>query len=235
MRVHILQHVAFEGPGSIGAWLKRRGATVTYTHFYRDATLLPLDDVDFVIALGGPMSVNDERELPWLVAEKRFIREAIAAGKIVLGICLGGQLIASALGARVYRNEEREIGWFPIYAEPQVVGTFVFPREANVFHWHGETFDLPPGAVLLARSEACKHQAFQIGRRVIGLQCHLETVLSSAEDITAGCAGELLPGGRWVQSAEHLRAVAPEEYARINVLMDEALDYLALAPRLMTL
>ncbi len=226
MRAHILQHVPFEGPGSIGLWLQRKKAQVTYTHFYNDTALPDLKNIDLIVAMGGPMSVNDEREFPWLVEEKRFIREAIAAGKSVIGICLGAQLIASALGARVYPNAEREIGWWPVYAEPKVPGTFHFPAETLLFHWHGETFDLPPNAAHLARSEACKHQAFQIGRRAIGLQCHPETILQSAEDMTSGCAGELVAGGRWVWTAEQLRAVPKAEYERMNHLMDEVMEYL---------
>ncbi len=226
MHVHVLQHVPFEGLGSIEAWLSQRGARVTYTRFFEPARLPPLTDIDFVIILGGPMSVNDEQQLPWLRAEKHFVAQAIASDKAVLGICLGAQLIAGALGARVYPGPEKEIGWFPVLAEPAVSGAFDFPESTEVFHWHGETFDLPSGALHLASSAACRNQAFQIGARVIGLQFHLETTPQSAEALISHCADELLPSQRYIQSALALRAVPAASYAAINVLMTNILAYL---------
>ena len=226
MHVHVLQHVPFEGLGSIEAWLSDRDARVTFTRFFEPARLPALADIDFVIALGGPMSVNDEEQLPWLREEKRFVAEAIAGDKVVLGICLGAQLIASALGARVYPGPEKEIGWFPVFAEPAVPGAFVFPAATEVFHWHGETFDLPAGAVHLARSAACRNQAFQVGKRVIGLQFHLETTPESADAIIKNCAGELLPQQRFIQTESTLRAAPLARYAGINTLMTDILEYL---------
>lgn len=172
------------------------------------------------------MSVNDEGRLPWLRDEKRFLAEAIAGGKAVLGICLGAQLIASALGTRVYPAPEKEIGWFPVFAEPVGAGTFVFPESTEVFHWHGETFSLPPGASHLASSAACQLQAFQIGARVIGLQFHLETTPESAEAIIGNCADELVHRQRYIQSEISMRAVPAARYAGINALMADTLDYL---------
>lgn len=227
MRIHVLQHVPFEGLGSIAAWLAQRKARVSFTRFYEPAPHLPaLAEVDCIIALGGPMSVNDEEELPWLRQEKRFIAGAIADGKAVLGICLGAQLIASALGARVYPGPEKEIGWFPILAEPASPGTFAFPASVKVFHWHGETFDLPAGAVRLAASVACRNQAFQLGALVIGLQFHLETTPESAAAILANCADELLANQPYIQPASALRAVPAIDYAGINRLMTDLLGYL---------
>lgn len=226
MRVHVLQHVLFEGLGSIEAWCARRGANVTYTRFFESAELPALADLDFIIAMGGPMSVNDEAQLPWLREEKHFIAAAIAGKKAVLGICLGAQLIASALGSRVYPGREQEIGWFPIFAEPTTSNTFAFPASAEVFHWHGETFDLPPGAVLLASSAACQNQAFQLGERVIGLQCHLETTPASAAELLDHCAGELQPSLRYVQSEAVLRAAPAASYAGVNQLLEKILEYL---------
>jgi len=226
MHVHVLQHVPFEGLGSIEVWLSHRGARVTYTRFFESVRLPALTDVDFIIALGGPMSVNDEEQLPWLREEKRFVAEAIASNKAVLGICLGAQLIASAMGARVYPGSAKEIGWFPVFSEPAVPDTFLFPASTDVFHWHGETFDLPSGAVHLASSAACRNQAFQIGAQVIGLQFHLETTPSSAEAIINNCANELLPQQRYIQTEPALRAVSVARYAGINTLMTDVLEYL---------
>jgi len=114
MRVHWLQHVPFEGLGSIAAWLESRNAETSRTRMWTGGRLPPLHGIDWLVIMGGPMSVNDEERHPWLVHEKRFIAEAIAQDKTVLGICLGAQLIASSLGARVRPNREREIGWYPI-------------------------------------------------------------------------------------------------------------------------
>lgn len=227
MNVHILQHVPFEGPGSFSDWLAARRATVTFTRFFEDPALPDPSGLDLVLAMGGPMSVNDEAELPWLVDEKRFIRRAIELGIPVLGVCLGSQLIASALGARVYPNREREIGWFPVAAAEEAGegSSFRFPPSIDVFHWHGETFDLPPGAVRLAGSAACENQAFQIGRHAIGLQFHLETTPESLDLLIEHCGDELLDAP-YVQSAERMRQAGPDAYAEIHALADRLLDHL---------
>jgi len=224
VRVHVLQHVPFEGPGSIAAWLEAQRAAVAYTRFYESTRLPSIGNLDLVIALGGPMSVNDDASLSWLADEKRFIREAIDRGLPVVGICLGAQLVASTLGARVRRAPRKEIGWFEVESCDAAGDCFRFPSRSTVFHWHGETFDLPRGAVRLARSEACENQAFQFGERVIGLQFHLETTAGSAEALIAHC-GEELVEDEYVQSAAALRMVPAAAYARINALMVDVLAY----------
>jgi GMP synthase-like glutamine amidotransferase len=175
--------------------------------------------------MGGPMSVNDERDFPWLLPEKQFIRDAIHSGTPVLGICLGAQLIASVMGARVYQNRVKEIGWFPVQGIAQESSSFSFPATAEVFHWHGETFDLPPAAVRLARSEACENQAFQLGVSVIGLQFHLETTPQTARELIAHCGEELSPS-EYVQSETVILGASPEKYHAINALMNDVLSYL---------
>jgi GMP synthase-like glutamine amidotransferase len=226
MRVHVLQHVSFEGLGGMEPWLRKRDAAVTITRFFEAPQLPALDAVDLIIAMGGPMSVNDEAALPWLVAEKQFIHDAIRQGVSVLGICLGAQLIASALGARVYPNGQREIGWFDIEAVPGPPEVFRFPATARVFHWHGETFDLPEGAVQLARSAACENQAFQLGRKVMGLQFHLEITPPGADALISHCREELVQDA-FVQSEAALRNVPFAAYADSNALMGEVLDHFA--------
>ena len=224
MKVHVLQHVPFEGIGSMASWLAERNAAISSTRFFENPVLPIPEGLDLVIAMGGPMSVNDEATLPWLRPEKEFVRAAVAHGVPVIGICLGAQLIASALGARVYRNAAKEIGWVPIRATAGGADTFCFPEQCTVFYWHGETFDLPAGAVRLAQSAACQNQAFQFKRHVIGLQFHLETTPESAGAILDNCGAELVPGP-YVQTEAELRQVTAGAYAGINRLMGEVLSY----------
>ena len=224
MKVHVFQHAPFEDLGSIRFWLDQRAAEISYTRWFAGDPVPVLDGFDMLIAIGGPMSVNDERDLPWLKDEKLAMRDAIARDMPVLGVCLGAQLIASALGARVYPNAVKEIGWFPIQA---VSGSsFRFPSECTVFHWHGETYDLPENATNLARSEACEHQAFQLKQNVIGLQFHLEMTPDSAIAMVENCRHELIPD-RYVQSEDELRAVPPSRYATANEVMDQILNRIA--------
>ncbi|TBV00765.1 type 1 glutamine amidotransferase [Phytopseudomonas dryadis] len=226
MRIRVLQHVPCEDVGSMASWFARRAAEVSYTRFFLpDARLPAVADCDLIVAMGGPMSVNDEASLPWLVAEKAFLREAVEAGIAVLGICLGAQLIASAMGARVQPNAEAEIGWFPLWrADGVAEDRFAFPERIELLHWHGETFELPPGATLLASSEACRHQAFQLGRRVIGVQCHPEMTPEIVTALLDECAAELRPG-TWVQSPAQLAADA-SAYVPGQRLTARLLDYL---------
>lgn len=225
MKVHILQHVPFEGPGVIEHWLAERGADIGYSRLYASAALPDPAGVDLVVAMGGPMSVNDEAEFPWLAAEKRFLVQAAAQGVAVLGICLGAQLIASAHGARVSRNAEKEIGWFDIEAVEAPQGCFAFPPRCTVMHWHGETFDLPPGAHRLAASVGCANQAFQLGERVIGLQFHLEMTDANLRAILANCRSELRTA-RFVQTEAEILDAGPQHFAATHALMAQLLDYL---------
>jgi GMP synthase-like glutamine amidotransferase len=226
MRAHYLQHVPFEGLGSIESWLGTRGYELTHTRFFESTELPDSEAIDLLVIMGGPMSVNDEDRFPWLVSEKQFVREVIESGKSVLGICLGAQMIASSMGARVFPNPVKEIGWFPIHAVASVdSAVFSFPLLETVFHWHGETFDLPRGAIRLAKSEGCENQAFQLGKSVIGLQFHLETTPDSAGQIVSHCRHELVPS-TYVQTEEEILSVSPNRYKSINHLMGGILAFL---------
>lgn len=226
MRAHYLQHVPFEGLASIEPWLQQAGYDISSTRLFSFEALPDIEDIDFLIVMGGTMSVNDEAQYPWLPAEKRFIHSAIEAEKSVLGICLGAQLIASALGSKVFPNGEKEIGWFPVQAlANDSAAIFQFPDQTSVFHWHGDTFDLPPGAIQLARSKVCENQAFQLGTKVIGLQFHLETTAASAQAILENCRSELIESD-YIQSELEIMSAPEQRYESINRLMASVLDYL---------
>lgn len=224
MRAYVLQHVPFEELGNIHDWLQQQQAEIRYCRLYAGDSLPAVEDIDLLIVLGGPMSVNDEADYPWLRAEKAFLTQVIAAEKAVVGICLGAQLIAACQGARIYANHSKEIGWFNITAEPVTAAVPVLPATMKVFHWHGETFELPPGAVLLARSEACTNQIFLLGQRVIGLQCHLETTKENARSMLQHCADELVDG-RYIQDAATILAASDEQYQQLRQWMAQLLDY----------
>lgn len=225
MQAHYLQHVPFEGLGSIETWLKNAGYKTTVTRFYQSALLPDVETVDLLIILGGPMSANDEEHFPWLRMEKVFIRQIIEAGKPVIGICLGAQLIASSLGEAVYPNRRKEIGWFPVQGySHQDESLFSFPEETEVFHWHGETFDLPPEGVLLASSDGCKNQAFQLGATVIGLQFHLEITPETVKALVNNCRDELQPS-KFVQPEPVIIDKSPKKYLVLNELMGEILSF----------
>jgi GMP synthase-like glutamine amidotransferase len=210
MRLHTFQHVVFENLGSIQTWCDDAGIATHTTRLFANDPLPPLADVRHLVVLGGPMGTGDEDRYPWLSAEKRFIRDAIERGAAVLGICLGAQLMAAALGARVSPNPEAEIGWFPVHKDPQALQdqTAAFlPTTLDVFHWHGDTFELPAGTRRLAYSDACRNQGFYQGRGLVGLQFHLETTPAGMEALITNCGDELAGDRPHVQSAEAMRAV----------------------------
>ena len=200
-------------------------------------TLVPLYDgaplpdpagYEWLVVMGGPMSVGDDSDYGWLTPEKSTICASIEAGRTVVGVCLGAQLIAEVLGGRVYPNRQKEIGWMPIELTDAGRVAAVFehlPPSLRVFQWHGDTFDLPPGAVHLARSAACANQAFVYHERVLGLQFHLESTPGSVAEIVRECAGEIVPAVH-VQTAERILAASPEDYAGINQALFGILDRL---------
>jgi GMP synthase-like glutamine amidotransferase len=230
MRAHILQHASFESPGSILTSLQDRGVEVTCTRLYAGEPVPISVDRELLIVMGGPMSVNDEAEYPWLAGEKAVIADAVAKNRSVLGICLGAQLVASALGCRVYPNAVPEIGWFPIVPTSPGVALGLPAPETLVFHWHGETFDLPDGATLLASSPGCVNQAFAVGPRVIGLQCHLEVTPDDVRSMIDYGRHELAPG-RYVQSAREILDAPAGHYEAANRVVDGLVArFLAVSP-----
>lgn len=227
MRVHYFQHVPFENLGSIEEWLKAAKFEISSTRFYQPWEFPNPDNIDFLIALGGPMSVNDEKEHSWLSQEKQYIRNFISMGKPVLGICLGAQLIANALGASVHQNKTKEIGWFPIeWTENMVASAPDLKPTMDVFHWHGETFEIPEGAVRIAQSSGCKNQGFLLGDLVIGLQFHLESTPNSVDQIVKHCGEELMES-TFIQNRQDMLKTPLRQYAQANQAMATILERLA--------
>ncbi len=203
MRIHYLQHVAHEALGSTAEWAASEGHTVTGTRLYAGESLPETIDFDWLFVMGGPMNIYEHDEYPWLAQEKAFIRRAVDAGKTVIGICLGAQLISDVLGGPVVSNGQQEIGWFSVYPSASLEPPLdrVLPEaEVPVFHWHGDRFTVPEGAVPFAHSEACPSQGFVFDGRVFGFQFHPEVTREVAAAFIE--ADSPLPEGRFVQAAE---------------------------------
>lgn len=214
MIIYYFQHVPFEGPAMIGDWAKERGHTLQGTKLYDAAPVfppagtVPQQDAkiyDALVILGGPMSIHDEQDYPWLAEEKEHIRHAVDSGKPVLGICLGAQLIAHVLGAEVAPHKHKEIGWYPVQLTAEAAAHHMFsglPHNLTVLHWHGDRFTIPEDAIPVASSIACDNQGFIYNDRILGLQFHLEMHEEAVKNIIHACGNELAPGGPYVQSAQ---------------------------------
>lgn len=205
MRIHSLEHEPFEGLANIETWAKNKGHTITGTRIYKNEDFPDVDTFDWLMIMGGSMSVYEEEKYPWLIPEKEFIADAIANKKILLGICLGSQLIADVLGGSVSRNLYKEIGWFPVSLTEEAGDSPIFgafPNKFTAFHWHGDTFEIPPGARKIAQSEACRNQAFEYGR-VIGLQFHLEYSENSINLMFKKCGADITDG-KYIQKPDEI-------------------------------
>ena len=177
MRVLVLQHIACEPPGAYEGVLRARNATIQRVELDEGEPLPDRSAIDAIVCMGGPMSATDDAELPWLTEEKAFIAEAVRAGAPFWGVCLGVQLLAASLGARVYPGRAPEVGVLPVQLTEEAHADPVFstlPAEFSTLQWHGDTFDLPDGAVRLAGSPAYPNQAFRVGEAAYGVQFHVE-------------------------------------------------------------
>lgn len=212
MHLYYLQHVAHEGLGAIEDLVKDLGVKLTPVRLYQGELPPRSSEMEALIVMGGPMGVADDDDYPWLTDEKRFLQEMLERDIPMLGICLGAQLIAHALGANVHRNPEPEIGWFPIQQRPEAQISTIgqsLPNQLTVFHWHGDTFDIPNRGIPLYSSVACRNQGFIFEERIIGLQFHFEMTPQSVADLVTHADADLI-NAPFVQKKEQiLRSNAP--------------------------
>ena len=230
MRIHFIQHVHFETPGYLLEWAIAQQHNISFTKIYESVTFPAVDTIDLLVIMGGPMGVYEEDKYAWLSAEKAFISAVIAAGTKVLGICLGAQLIAEVAGAKVYPNKEKEIGWWPMH---KIINdqthplTAPLPAEFITFHWHGDTFDLPPGAVHLFATPACPNQGFLLNDQVAGLQFHLEATPALVAQMTAHGQDELVTAS-FIQPAQLMQdqsaLYASSQQKHLEVFISRFLD-----------
>jgi len=224
MNIHYLQHVPFEDLAHIKVWAKSKKHKITCTKLFNNEVLPKNINFNFLIIMGGPMNVYEEKKYPWLIAEKKFIEKAIKKDKFVLGICLGAQLIAEVLGAKITKNKFKEIGWFEINKTKSAKNSLIFknlPEKFMGFHWHGDTFEIPRNCLHLAASNACKNQAYEYNKKVLGLQFHLEVTSQSITKLIKNCSKELV-AGKYIQKKEEM--LSSQNILKANNLMDLILN-----------
>jgi len=225
MNIHFFQHLPFEDAAGIRSWMESRGHRFSRTAFFENDPFPALDSLDWLVVLGGSMNIYEHDRYSWLIDEKQFIGKAIDAGKVVLGICLGAQLIADVMGGPVKKGAYKEIGWHPVQRTPDSARSQVFsalPEEFMAFHWHGDTFAIPPDCIHTAESAVCANQAFSYEDRVVGLQFHLESTLESVENLILNCASELVEAP-YIQTPASMRRGYGQLQAlnsHMNILLD---------------
>lgn len=228
LKIHCFQHVDYEDLGCIADWCNSKRHHITFTRFYKGDTLPSAENYDWLIILGGPMGVYEDEKYSWLADEKKAILAAIENKKTVIGICLGSQLIAEVLGAKVYKNLYNEIGWFDIMLTEEGKKDSLlkgFPMNTKVLHWHGDTFDLPIHAKHISYSEACKNQAFLNNDHVLGLQFHLEVTENSIKAMLHHGKHEL-KNEKYIQSEKKIISFIKYIEANNNSMF-RILDHLA--------
>jgi len=223
MHIHFIQHVAFEYPGSIIDWATENNHTTAFTKVFEEAVFPLPAQYDMLVILGGPMGVYEEDIYPWMADEKHCIKAAIAAKKKVLGVCLGSQFIANVLGEEVYPHTLKEIGWWPVQKVTEHALTEGLPVEFITFHWHGDTFKLPGGAVQLFRTAQCGQQGYIYSNHVAGLQFHMEVKQDLLDGMTEHESKELTGEG-YVQTAQTIQQNIAVEVPKQNVYMKRLLN-----------
>lgn len=226
MKIHCIRHEAYEDIGYIKEWIKKEEHQISYTHVYLYEEFPTKAEFELLIIMGGSASVYEIMKYPWVTNEIRFIKEAIASNIKVLGICLGAQIIASALGANVYRANKKEIGWFPVNFNTADLQSMVFlPEDITTFHWHGDTFDLPEGAIRLASSGQTVMQGFVYGDNTLALQFHPEMTIESLNEIIEATGYKSFLKNESVQTVKEI-ADGYKFISANNNLMIEFLNFL---------
>jgi len=197
MKIHVLQHAEWETIGEIEKWININNYSYTVSYLYLGEKL-PENDIDFLIIMGGPMDIYDDKNYPWLATEREYIKTMMNSDTKVLGICLGSQFIADALGSKVYKGEEKEIGFYNIRKVESHPVTNNLPSSFSVFHWHGDTFNTPLGAINLFNSSLTKNQGFIYDDRILAIQFHLEVGHKEIESFVDNGRNELIPS-KYVQ------------------------------------
>lgn len=220
-RILVFRHVANEGPGYLARFLDRHKLPYAPVNIDAgDAVPTALAGISGLVFMGGPMSVNDP--LPWIPPVLALIRQAVDAGIPVLGHCLGGQLMSKALGGVVTRNPVKEIGWLPVQRyDNDMARTWLsaLPSSFEVFHWHGETFSLPPGATALLKSPACANQGFVLGNS-LALQCHIEMLPAMVSEWAAVGADDIAQPSTTVQSLAQMNVDLDARCQRLHRIAD---------------
>ena len=223
MHIHFIQHMPFEYPATIADWTAENNHTTSYTKVFEDATFPAIDTLDMLVIMGGVMGVYEADKYDWMPAEKSFIRNAIEANKKILGICLGAQFIAEALGANVFPHTLKEIGWLPVEKVTTHPLTNKLPGTFTAFHWHSDTFTLPPNAIHLFKTKGCAQQGFVYNNHVAGLQFHLEV----KEDLLNGMSkherAELV-SAEYVQTEKELKTLMHQHIGSQKKYMYDLLD-----------
>jgi len=214
MNALIIKHVEIEGPGLIEYCLRKEKISYRIINLQGGDPLPKLDPLSLIILLGGPMNVYEEDRYPFLKDEDLFIKEAIQRGKFILGICLGAQLIAKALGAKVFKAPVREVGWFDVSLTRIGLQDPLFsnlPKTFPVFQWHEDTFEIPRSAKLIATSSSVPHQAFRYGDNAYGLQFHLEVTEEMIQE--------------WMRTyEEELKGSQPPLFSKLKILTDTEIE-----------
>lgn len=233
MKFLVLQHVPFEDLAYIGEYLDEHQHTYQYCRLYGGETIPAPREFDGLFIMGGPMNIYEDNKYSWLLAERKYIRRFIEIGKPAIGICLGAQLLSDALGGMVMKNEHKEIGWYPINITPDGLESPLLediPERITVFHWHGDTFQLPPGAELIFTNQTTRHQGFLFDKKdikVLGLQFHMEYTPQSIEKMIEYCSDEMVNAPyimneeEILESMEHTQVTKKILYRLLNNLFSQ--------------
>jgi len=223
MHIHFIQHMPFEHPATIADWAEEKNHTTTYTKVFEEVTFPLPDSFNMLVIMGGVMGVYEEDEYDWMLVEKAFIKNAINAKKKVFGVCLGAQLIAEALGAKVFPHTTKEIGWFEV--EKVISHKLIqkLPQVFTTFHWHGDTFNLPENAIHLFKTGGCAQQGFVYNDHVAGLQFHMEVKEDLLNGMTENERAELVKD-KYVQTEDDIKSFAQQYISQQKKFMYNFLD-----------